>query len=77
MNSLPPKNTSSVWKHIGAGITLAASVLACIWLGYLADQRWGTRPWGILFGAFLGIGAGLYNFIHEFTNEPKEPGQGA
>ncbi|MFA5975041.1 MAG: AtpZ/AtpI family protein [Elusimicrobiota bacterium] len=74
MNPLPPKSSSSVWRHIGAGITLAASVLVCIWLGYLFDQHRGTRPWGILIGAFLGIGAGLYNFFKEFTDESKKPG---
>jgi F0F1-type ATP synthase assembly protein I len=32
-------------------------------LGYWGDRVWGTRPWLLIAGLFLGITAGLYQFI--------------
>lgn len=75
MGNSPPTNTSSVLKHVGAGMSLAITVLVCIWLGYVADKHWNIRPWGMVAGAGIGIGAGLYNFIREFDDDASHPGK--
>jgi F0F1-type ATP synthase assembly protein I len=67
MTNIPPR-PSNAYRFVGAGFSLAISILFCMWLGYLADKRWGSQPWGLLIGAFLGIGAGLYNFIKDFAD---------
>ena len=40
-------------------MTIFLFTFAGIWL----DRHWGWKPWGTFVGAFMGIGAGLYNFI--------------
>lgn len=34
-------------------------------VGYWIDGRYGTSPWGLLCGVFVGIGGGLYNLVRE------------
>lgn len=76
VGSTPPQNSNSVLKHVGSGMSLAITVLVCIWLGYLADKKWNIRPWGIVGGAAVGISAGLYNFIREFSNDATDSDKG-
>jgi F0F1-type ATP synthase assembly protein I len=45
------------------GWTLAGSAVVGGALGYWGDRAWGTRPWLLVAGLFLGITAGLYQFI--------------
>ncbi len=42
------------------GVALTAGVL----LGYGVDHYAGTRPWGMLAGALLGLAAGVRNVLH-------------
>lgn len=77
MSTTPPQNSNNALKHLGAGMNLAITVLVCAWLGYLADKRWGIKPWGLVGGAAVGIVAGLYNFIREFTDDSTDSGKGA
>jgi len=65
----PPDNTSTIWRHVYAGTSLAATILFCTFVGIWVDKHWNCRPWGTLIGAFIGIGAGLYNFIREFLDD--------
>jgi len=53
---------------LGLGTTLAVTVLAALGLGYWLDTRLGTRPWLLLAGGGLGIGAALYQFIRTVTD---------
>lgn len=48
-----------------AGLELLGILLVLIGLGYLADKHWGTRPWGVLTGAVIGIVGGLYRLIRD------------
>ena len=50
------------WALVGAGFQLAFSILFFMGMGYLADRRLHTRPWLMLFGLALGLGAGFYGF---------------
>lgn len=48
---------------LGLGTTLAVTVLAGLGGGYWLDGRLGTRPWFLLLGGMLGVGAALYHFL--------------
>jgi F0F1-type ATP synthase assembly protein I len=45
------------------GTELAGGLLVFCLLGYWIDYKFGTRPWGLVIGAILGIVGGLYNLI--------------
>jgi F0F1-type ATP synthase assembly protein I len=62
----------SVWRHLYAGTALALTILVGTFVGLWADRHWGIRPWGAVIGAFVGIGAGLYNFFKEFSSDAKD-----
>lgn len=46
-----------------ASYTLIGGILLLGGLGYVADLRWGTSPWGLLTGLFLGMAAGFYAIV--------------
>ena len=48
---------------LGLGTTLAVTVLAGLGGGYWLDRRLETRPWFLLLGGVLGVGAALYHFL--------------
>jgi ATP synthase protein I len=43
------------------GVELLAALIVGGGLGYLGDAYWGTDPWLIVIGLFLGMSAGLLN----------------
>ena len=45
------------------GLQLAISVVVGMYLGGLADQKWGTSPWLTVAGLILGSAAGFYHLI--------------
>jgi F0F1-type ATP synthase assembly protein I len=45
------------------GVTFVVAIGGGAWLGYWADQHWGTAPWLLLAGAILGIVVGFYHFF--------------
>jgi len=47
----------------GAAISLFASVVAGLLLGWFLDRWLGTRPWLLVTGLVLGAAGGLYEFI--------------
>ncbi|MGB7922342.1 MAG: AtpZ/AtpI family protein [Pyrinomonadaceae bacterium] len=47
----------------GAAISLFASVLGFLALGWLLDRWLGTSPWLLVVGIVLGSGVGLYEFV--------------
>ena len=72
-DSPPTPNPSgrNVWSHLYAGTSLAVTILAFTYAGIRVDRHWNVTPWGTLVGAFIGIGAGLYNFIKEFSSDAR------
>ncbi len=56
---------------LGLGLTLAVTVLAGLGAGYWLDGRLGTRPWLLLLGACLGVGAAMYHFIRSVAGPSK------
>ncbi len=43
------------------GVDLAVCVLAGFWLGQYIDRVYGTNPWFMIVGLFLGLGTGVYS----------------
>ena len=52
-------------RHSGAGLELAGATAGLALTGYWVDGRFGTRPWGVLVGVFVGIVGGLYNLVRD------------
>ncbi|HKP37987.1 MAG TPA: AtpZ/AtpI family protein [Pyrinomonadaceae bacterium] len=46
-----------------AALSLFASVVAGLLIGWLLDRWLGTRPWLLVTGMVLGSAAGFYEFI--------------
>jgi len=46
-----------------AGLTLFATVVAFLGIGWLLDRWLNTKPWFLVVGLVLGSAAGLYEFI--------------
>lgn len=65
----------SVWyavgQHAGWGLMIAASIGFFLWLGLLADRRFGTLPILTILGALLGAAAGFYSMITKLI-APRE-----
>jgi len=53
----------TVRSMAGLGIQFAGAVVLCVLLGNWADKRFGTGPWGVLAGAAVGFGAGLFTLV--------------
>jgi F0F1-type ATP synthase assembly protein I len=52
-------------RYSGVGLELAGATAVLAMLGYWIDGKFGTGPWGILAGVFIGIVGGLYNMVKE------------
>jgi F0F1-type ATP synthase assembly protein I len=46
----------AVWQFI-------AAVALMSWLGHWADGRFGTAPWLLVTGVFLGFATGMWSFV--------------
>lgn len=54
-----------MWRYTGIGFELVAAIGLSILLGWWIDGRFGTEPWGLLVGAFIGVVGGMFNLIRE------------
>jgi ATP synthase protein I len=57
------KYYKEVGPYLGTGVQLAVTVGIMIYIGKILDDYFETYPLFILIFAFLGIAAGMYNFI--------------
>lgn len=66
-NNGEKKNSDSYLKdyapYIGLGLQLAITVAALAFLGIWLDKKFDSSPWLTIVSSFLGVFAGLYNFI--------------
>jgi F0F1-type ATP synthase assembly protein I len=60
-----PKSTGDWSKLSSIGFELAAAVGGFTFAGYLWDRHFGSRPWGTLIGAVLGLVGGMYNLVRQ------------
>lgn len=49
--------------YLALGVQLAATVVMLFYVGYWADEEFGTKPWLMIVGIAIGSGAGFYNFF--------------
>ena len=52
---------------------LLGGILGGSVIGWAVDAIFGTLPWGLLVGLFLGIGVAFRNIIRAANNAPKDP----
>ena len=64
-----PDPTSDPKKFMGSGLELVGALGLFLAVGYFADQKFGTKPWCMIIGAFVGIVGGLYRLIRQVTGE--------
>ena len=65
------------WKALsGIGFELVAAVGGFMLAGYWWDRHFGSRPWGMLTGAVLGLIGGMYNMIRQSLSAFKQDGDG-
>ncbi len=71
---MPEEPTSrSSWARLsGIGIELVAAIAGFTLAGYGWDRHFGTRPWGVLIGALLGLVGGMYNVIRQSLAAVRE-----
>jgi len=65
----------------GLGFQFAAVILLSVLAGQWLDRHFGSDPWGVLGGAFLGFGGGFLSIYRTVTAADRrrkngEPGTG-
>lgn len=67
-----PKRYKLLFRYVwaatyftGIGISVAITVLACIWLGQKADEVFGIVPNGTIAGIFLGFPVAIYSIYYQ------------
>ena len=59
-------------RYSGVGLELAGATAGLALIGYWVDGRFGTRPWGVVIGAIIGLVGGLYNLVRESLAAVRE-----
>ncbi len=69
------KNISKIYRevgpYVGLGMQLAVTVTALAFLGIWLDGKFGLSPILTISFSFLGVFAGLYNFIKSVVKPGK------
>lgn len=58
-------------RYLGVGIQFAGSILIFLFLGRWLDGRFGTGPWLLLLGVFVGAAAGFWAIYYALVIEPR------
>jgi ATP synthase protein I len=65
------KTYSEIGPYLSLGLQLAVTVTVMVFVGLWLDGKFDTRPVLTVVFAFLGIIAGMYNFIKSVTKSGK------
>lgn len=65
-----PGDTSGA-EYAGIGLQLAGAVLLFMFAGQWLDRRFGTEPWLLLIGVFVGAGAGFFAMYRQLIKPQK------
>jgi F0F1-type ATP synthase assembly protein I len=60
-------------RYAGLGIEIAAAVGLLSLLGWWADGRLGTAPWGLVIGAMIGLIGGMANLLRSALSAVEPP----
>jgi F0F1-type ATP synthase assembly protein I len=58
-------------EFAGAGLQLAATIVAFMFLGIWLDKRLGSSPWLVLVCVFVGAAAGFYSLYRRLVSSTK------
>lgn len=69
-------------RYAGVGLQFAASIIAFLYAGQWLDRRFGTAPWGVIGGVFLGASAAFYSIYRRLMadlrrHEAEQSGRNA
>ena len=56
-------------KYAGIGLQFAASVVLFLYAGNWVDRRYGTSPWGVLLGVFVGASAAFFSMYRRLMTD--------
>jgi F0F1-type ATP synthase assembly protein I len=62
-------------EYAGAGLQLAMTLVAFMFLGIWLDKRLGSSPWFVLICVFAGAGAGFYSIYRRLMGSAKRDGR--
>jgi len=65
--SKPPSGA----EFAGAGLQLALTLVAFMFLGIWLDKRLGSSPWFVIICVFVGAGAGFYSIYRRLMGSAK------
>ena len=65
MDPLPARSSGrkSAYGYTGVGLHFAVTIGVFTYAGHWADSNWGTRPWLLIVGVFLGFGLGMVSML--------------
>jgi F0F1-type ATP synthase assembly protein I len=59
-------------KLMGLGLQFVIAILLFLYAGMWLDKQFGTAPWLLLAGAFIGAAAGFYSLWRAMAEENKK-----
>jgi F0F1-type ATP synthase assembly protein I len=65
-------SASAAGEVMGVGLQFAASILLFLFAGRWLDERWGTSPWLLIVGVFVGASAGFFAMYRQLVVRPRE-----
>ena len=71
----PPGQRPVLLRYAGMGLELAAGLVGLTLVGLWVDAHFGTRPYGLLAGAGIGVVGGLYNFLRQALQMQRDSRQ--
>ena len=61
-------------QFAGSGVQFVVSILLFLYIGKWLDEKFGTEPWLLMVGVFVGAGAGFYSFYRRIMAASKHDG---
>lgn len=69
----PARSMREAQPYVDAVWQFIASVALMSWLGFWADGRFGTRPWLLVAGVFLGFASGTWAMVKAVVRSGRKP----
>ena len=67
----PDDRSGASWlRYSHLGLQYCLTLLLATGLGYLADEKWGTEPWLLVAGSFLGFVLATYQLVRAVSRIP-------
>ena len=59
-------------RNLGYGLQIGIGVTLGYLIGNWCDRRYGSSPWGLMIGVFLGLASGMYLLIKDAIRMNKD-----